>query len=83
MKVAGLRSVKARIDLSGNNDGPFLAQRLDELDRALAAHGKGKNGVGKENRVAHGKDRNPALVGCARILAGWIGRLRSSGTIKH
>jgi hypothetical protein len=39
VQIAGLRSIKVRVALGDNNNGLFLAKRLDKLNGAFAAYG--------------------------------------------
>ena len=60
--VVGLGRVQARIELRRHNNGPLLAQRLDQLDGAFPAHGQGKNGMGKQNRIPDRQNRNQCVL---------------------
>ncbi len=75
MQVGRLGRVQPRVQLSHDNDCPFLAQRLDQLDGAFAAHREGQDSVGKEDRIPDRQDGNPAHrrgVLCGRGF--WGGR---------
>ncbi len=56
IQVAGLRTVHAFVALGDDDNGLQLSQRLNELDRALPADGKGQYGVGKQHRATHRQD---------------------------
>ena len=52
IQVAGLRTVHAFVALRDHHDGLHISQRLNELNRALATHGQGQNGMREQNRAA-------------------------------
>jgi hypothetical protein len=59
VQVGGSGGVQVGVALGDDDDGFFVAERLDELDGAFAPDGEGENGVGKENSIAdweHGDD---------------------------
>jgi hypothetical protein len=56
MQITGLGSVKVRVALCDNDNGLFLAKRLDKLDGAFAAYCERKNSVRKKNSIPHGKN---------------------------
>ena len=70
VQVGGLRHVLAGVALGDDQDGLLLAERLDELDGALAADSERQYRVGEEDGVAHGQDRDgPASSGHVFWLA--------------
>ena len=82
MQIAGLGRVQAGVELRGHHNGPLFAQRLDQLDGALAANRQRQNGVGKQDGVPHGQDGNSAHAGA--FFAGlFAGGRRSGRLIRH
>ena len=75
--VVGLGRIEPGIELRGNDDRALLAQRLDELDGALAADRQRQHSMGKQHGIADGEDRNPASVQMVRLTDfggknGWL-----------
>ena len=60
VQIGRLGRVQPRVQLRRHNNRPLLAQRLDQLNGTLPAHGQGQHRMGKENSVADRQDGNPA-----------------------
>ena len=60
MQIGGLGRVQARVELRRDHDGPFLAQRFDQLNGAFPAHGQRQHGVGKQDCIANRQNGDPA-----------------------
>ena len=78
VQVGRLRRILARIALRHHQDRLLLAQRLDQLDRALPAHRQRQNRMGKQHGVPYRQNRNavgrpPELSGSsADLYCAWF-----------
>ena len=74
VEVAGLGSIDAGFALRHHHDGLVLAQRINQLDRALPAYGQGQHGVRETTPY-------PAPAGWAEsrflLLLAWSGAQRA------
>jgi hypothetical protein len=57
MQILWLRRVHARIALRHHHNGLLLAQRIDQLDRALSSHRQRQYRMGEQHRIPHRQDR--------------------------
>ena len=63
VKIGGLGGIDAGFPLRHHHNGLVFAQRIDQLNRALPAHGQGQHGVREKHRIPHRQDgQNPAAL---------------------
>jgi hypothetical protein len=74
IKIAGLGAINAGLALRHHHDGLVLSQRIDQLDGTLPAYREGKDGVRKQDGIAHRKDGQSPYVVCFPMLKNLLGK---------